>query len=294
MYGNSDQAGAGKVVAGQDVGPLLRAQVSFSRVLWRIGPAWSVLFGAVAGGWAPAEVDAILRLGAAILLGDLAWGSLRQLLPQGPINPPVRAASLAPVVPYALPDAPLVKFLNSLTGGTGLPAEVAWQPLAVGVALTAALSLLLGPAAVVLSLGALLLLALAWLLTANRGSQAAFSLALLDVAFPGLLGLSLVGDALFVDRGWAGPVALLSAFTLLQWGVLRMRRREPGLPVSVWVGQLAVLVALIALRQAWACALVAVLFALPSWSLLRSERTGGAHALPWWWAAYGAALMALR
>lgn len=272
-------------------GPLLQAELSLSRAVWRIGPAWSVLAGALAGGWAPSEADAILRLGAAILLGDLTWGSLRQLLPRAGIDP-APSAAFVPVLPYAAPDAPLARFLNGLAAGAGLAAHVAWQPLAVLLALTVALSLLLGLTAAALSVGVLLLLMLAWLTVVGRGQQPAFLLALLDVMLPGLLGMSLTGDALFNGLGWAGPIALLGAFMLLQWGVLRAWVRA-GSTVGVWLGQLAVIGVLVALKQAWPCALVIALFAPPSWWLLQADRAGIARALPWWWAAFGVAFVVL-
>lgn len=283
MYGDRGQANGSAADATIVAGPLVRVQLSFSRTLWRIGPAWSVLAGALAFGWTPADAGAILRLGAAIALGDLAWGSLRPFLP-GLTGKEPSASGQAPTLPYAMPDAPLARLLSGPAASTGLPVDAAWQPLAAGLALTLALSLLIGPGALALSLGALLLTALAWLWLMKRGDCPAFILALLDVASPWLLGMSLLGSPVFVAHGWVAPFALLGAFSLLQWGILRAGQGNIVATAGVWLGQLAVLATLVALKQAWASALVAAALAAPSWWLLRRDRAGLGRALPWWWA----------
>lgn len=274
-------------------GPLVRAQLTLSRTLWRIGPAWSVLAGALALGWEPVDTDAILRLVAAVVLGDAAWGSLRQMIPGAPVG--FESPHISPaILPYTQPGAPLARLLSHLGGDAGQPAATAWQPLAVSLVLVIALSLLTGPAALALSAGVLLLVTLAWLLVVNRGSHPALCYALMDVTAPWLLGMSTAGLGAFTSHGAIRAFALLAGFTVLQWGAQRAARKGAAeLPVGVWAGQATVLAALIAAQQAWACAIVAALFSPPSWWLLRRGEDWLARALPWWWGAFGVAALAL-
>lgn len=275
----------------EDSGPLVRMRLSLSRTLWRIGPAWSVLAGALVFGWAPTSAAAFLQLAAAVVLGDLAWGSLRQIVPLGSTGLGSPGASPL-ILPYARPEASLARVLNRLASNSELSAASAWQPLVASLVLVAALSLLLGPAALALSSGVVLLVALAWLLVANRRRYPALCLAMLDVTAPWLLGMSWAGLGGLASRTAPGPFMLMAGFTLLQWGVYRARQSDEASRIGLWAGQAAVLVALIATRQAAACAIVAVLFVPPSWWLLRRDCSGLPRALPWWWAAFEVAALA--
>ncbi len=275
----------------EDSGPLVRVRLTLSRTLWRIGPAWSVLAGALVFGWAPTSAVAFFRLVAAVVLGDLAWGSLRQIVPLGPIG--FGSPDASPLIlPYARSEAPLTRVLNRLARSSGQPAASVWQPLIVSLASISVLSLLLGPAALALSGGVVLLVALAWLLLVNRHRYPALCLALLDVAAPWLLGMSWAGLGTLASRAALGPFTLMAGFTLLQWGVYRARPSDEASRFGLWAGQAAVLAALIATRQAAACAIVAVLFVPPSWWLLGRDRSGLPRAFPWWWAAFEVAALA--
>lgn len=269
-----------------EAGPLVQLHVELSRRVWRIAPAWAVLAGALAArAWAAAP-DAWLRLAAAVVLADLAWGILRKVIAGRQDD-----AALAPAVlglPYAQPAGPLMRFLRALGAGSriGQPgSRTAWQELSAGLALTIALSWLLGGSAALLSLGAVGVILLGWAL-ARRGSQPALCLAALDVALSWFLGASLAwhGRPFAFEPSWFW---LAAAFTALQWGVHRFRlsggRRRGGL----WLGQVTVLAVMVGLRLVWPLGVTAALFAPPSWWLAGRGAPAATLVLsqPWWWAA---------
>lgn len=285
--GRSEQVAA---AATPENGPLVRVTFSLSRATWRVGPAWAVLAGAVAAGWSPADAGAILHLAAAMILGDLVWGSLRWAVPPGsgrPSSPDPHASF--PSLPYAQPKAPLTRFLQVLGAGMGMPAGRSWQPVAFGVASALGLGWFLGPAALALTLVALLVTAWAWAWAVRRGQPPALVLALLDVGLPGLLGASLAWTSFPVGRPLLLAVALLVGFTVLQWGVYRAAR-QAGV-WQAWAGQLAVLAGLVALQRPIACAIVAASFAPATWWLTRAPEQAAARGQVWWWAAFLAAFL---
>jgi hypothetical protein len=280
-----------------EAGPLVQAHIVVGRTLWRIGPAWSVLAGALAAGVPLTTSDTLLRLAAAVVLADLAWGTLRKFIPAQPARVEARVAAL-PSAPYAHPAAPLTRFLQALTAGHSegaVASGMAWQSLLAGLVLTAALSLLLGRAALILSAVAIGVTWLAWAL-ARRGNRPAFGLALLDVALPWGVGSLLAWRGPGALAG-LGPAALLAmAFTVLQWGSHRARLADGLRFGGLWLGQASVLVGLAVLHQPWALAVTATLFAPPTWWLARRAGASGALVLsmPWWWAAMLFAAAAVR
>ncbi len=273
-------------------GPLVCARFSLSRMLWRIGPAWSVLAGAMVSGWMPDSTAAALWLIASVVLGDLAWGSLRQSVPLSPAGLALPDAS-SQILPYTSRGAPLDKLLSRWASVAGQPAVLAWQPLIICLVLVGALSLLLGPVALVLSLGVTVLAALAWLSVVNRRDHPALGLALLDVAAPWLLGMSGAGWRGLTARTALEPLMLMAGFTLLQWGIYRARQSGGMSFIGLWAGQVAVLAVLLSLGQIWIAVIVAVLFVFPAWWLLRHNRSELRCVLPWWWAAFALATLAL-
>lgn len=285
--GRTDPDAAGMA----DSGPLIQVAFSLSRAVWRIGPAWAVLAGALAAGWAPSGGAAVLRLTAAVVLGDLVWGSLRRAVPPGPVSPfpSVPHASFA-FLPYVRPEAPLVRFMQALGTGMGMPAGRSWQPVMLGAVFALGLSWLLGPTALALTASALLLTAWAWLWAVHQGPPPALALALLDVALPGLLGASLQGMLVPVGRSLLPALGLLAGFTVLQWGAYRAARQARAW--QAWAGQLAVLVSLVVLQRPVACAIVAALFAPATWWLARDPEQAAARGQFWWWAAFLVAFLA--
>lgn len=277
-----------------DAGPLVSLRISLSRMIWRTGPAWSVLAGALASGAPFLSADAFLRLVAAVALADLAWGVLRQAIPARPIAGTV-IGPVVPSLPYAQADSPVSRLLGNLASWQGRSlgeTRRVLQELSVGLAFTILLSFLLPRPAFIVSAAAIVIVAVAWAWI-RRGQQPALCLALLDVALPWLLGAILAWGGLsqaLARPAW--PVWILGAgFTVLQWGDYRWRLTEGERPAGAWLGAAGVLGALILLRQPWALAVVAALFLPSAWYLARARRDGwsaGAwrsRALPWWWAA---------
>ena len=262
------------------VGPLVQLRILPSRLIWRIGPAWAVLSGALAAGAPLLSANALFRIAAAIILADLLWGALRHLVPIGQGH--ASQAAVPALLPYAQPGAPLSRLLVGLSGGASGARRATWPALLLGLALTGAVSALLGPVALLLSASVLVALAFVWA-WARRSGGADFGEALLDVALPWLLGASLAGTN---GLSWQ-VLAVAAAFTLLHWGALR--RRE----ILAWIGQGAVLAALIAARQPWGLAAAAVLFAPPAWWLVARRPGALARVLPWWWAAMLIAALAI-
>ena len=77
-------SGAAGGQSGVEAGPLMQLHLAPSRMLWRIGPAWAVVAGAVAAGVALGDAVSLLRLAAAVILADLIWGILRRIIPDSP------------------------------------------------------------------------------------------------------------------------------------------------------------------------------------------------------------------
>ncbi len=298
-----------------EAGPLVQLQISLSRAPWRLAPAWAVLAGALAAGRPLDDAALWLRVVAAVVLGDLAWGVLRRYATAAPAAGHASPA-LAAVLPYAQPDSPASLLVRELSiGGTDWHGAFAGLLLAVGGAL------LLGLPALVLSFAAIVVTAVAWAL-ARRGDAPAACFALLDVFLPFVLGMLAAGwlavEPLTRTVGWQ-PLLMAAAFTVLQWGALRagaLRAGElragtlrvgRGPLFGLGLGVLAVLVAQIGLRVPWAAAVSAVLLAPPLYWFGRDAAgpvgAGGtpapgaassAWAAPWLVLALFVAALALR
>jgi len=241
-------------------GPLFGLHVVVSRRFLRIGPAWAVAGGALAVGAPLTSGSALLRVLGAVILADALWGGLWSLMATGPIRME-RQESWG--LPYLQDSAPLMqmsRWLSSLASGTGCHELLAAVILAVGLAL------LLGGAAVVLTVLALLCVLWAQLL-AERRLRPSLAYALLAVGLPWALGASLGGPG----ESLAGPLALGAAFVILEWGAQRLRWPVPAASWGVWAGQASILAVLVVLRLPWVVPLATALFLPPSWWLLRSQ-----------------------
>jgi hypothetical protein len=275
-----------------EAGPLVQLRISLSRTPLRIAPAWSVLAGAVAVAPALGDASVWLRVVAAVVLGDLAWGVLRQYAQARPPSAGEGAVFALPL-PYSQPDAPMSRILGSLTYG-----GATWHGALAGVLLALGGSLLLGWPALILSLLALVLTALAGPL-ARRGDSPAGVFAMLDVLLPWTLGMVAAGWARGSAPAW-GPLVVAAALTALQWGVLRAAAQPGrGSPLALAGGALAVIVALVALALPGAVALVAVLLAPPLYWLGRRQDGEAAAARlgwsgPWLMLTLFVAALALR
>lgn len=247
-----------------EAGPLVQLQISLSRVPWRLAPAWSVLAGAFAADAAFDNPALWLRVVAAVVLGDLAWGVLRRYVQHPPASRQ-HAGTPVVVLPYAQPDAPLGSFVHALSlDGTD------WRGALAGVIFALGGALLLGLPALALSLAAVVVTVVAWALT-RRGDVPAACFALLDVFLPFVLGLLAAGwletGASVASLSWQ-PLLVAAAFAVLQWGALRSTARVGA--SSFACGVLVVLVVLIGLRMPWAAAMAAVLLAPPLYWLSRN------------------------
>lgn len=307
-------------------------RLSVSRAVLRLGPAWSVVAGAVAVGALRPDAGALLRVLTAAILADLAWGAIRQTIPVNvtadhvavaaqDVQPPSAAAPAVGFLPYAQAGAPLARWLVALTPAQ--PVDVvlraggaltgAWQGVLIVTVLAFVLSLLLGWPALLLTGCALATIWLAAAL-ARRGDQPALAHACLDSAWPWLLGMSLaLGQGSLGSRIVGAGVStwttlrpglwLALAFTVLQWGHYSRQMARPraaGGTLLAWCGQLGVLAALIGLQSPWAVGCVAALLVVPSFWLVRSPEDAvtdawlGRGPLPWWWAASLVAAFAVR
>jgi len=297
---------------GADAGPLttLRVGVAPGLGLLRIGPAWAVLAGALASG-APAALAAEalpLRLAGAALLADAVWGVFWRLTarePGAPIGPVSAAADSLGRLPYFQAGSPAGRSWRLLRD---MAPGATWQELLAAVILALALGLLLGLPALALTVAAWAVTLWGWLLVQADRRPAACD-ALLNVGLPWLLGLTLAA--------WPAPaagdlplrgLALGFAFTILGWGARRAFLTQGRLAGGVWLGQAAVVIALIALQQTVALVLVAVLLLPPAWLIWRATitppgacpgynegvtnrdvRDALARSGPWWLAAMLAA-----
>ncbi len=269
-----------------EVGSLVQLHLAPSRMLWRIGPAWAVVAGAVAAGAALGNASGLLRLAAAVILADLIWGILRRIIPASP-GVDGTASLEAPSLPYSRTDAPLARFIQTISLGQHTTATP-WLSWLSGLALTAVLSLLLGTPALLVSAFVAGLVFLTRALF-QRGRYPALCLAILDVALPWALGAALVWPDIHGEApAWLLQVVLLAAaFTVLQWGLYRAQFSAGRRLMALYLGQALLLGGLIILRQPWAVAAAALWLAPPIWWLARCGEAEAAlvRSLPWWWAS---------
>lgn len=307
--------------AAPESGPLIGLRVSASRRLWRLGPGWAVLAGALAGGVPLLGGDTLLRLAGAIVLADPAWGAVwvpvagcgpRWIAALGGQRDPGTAYW---ALPYLQPAAPAARLRAMLP-------EARWHNILVAALLMAGLGALLGLPALLLSLVALAVTFWA-LFVVQWDVQPALPRALLTVGLPWLLGMTLgqgaqplvTGNAPALPGLSAAGLALGAAFTLLEWGSQRAYSSCDSRARGVWGGELAVVLALVALRLPWTTAVVAVLLLPPAWYCLRAGRLAPAlsgdpvlqaalttaqratilaRSGPWWWVAMMLAALSLR
>lgn len=278
-----------------ETGPLVHLHFAPSRMLWRIGPAWAVVAGAVAAGASLGNAASLLRLATAVILADLIWGIMRRMIPDSPGSEGT-ASLRPPSLPYGRSDAPLARVMQMVALGQHA-STAPWLGWLGGLALTVVLSLLLGALALWISAAAVGLIFLTRALF-RRGCCPSFCLALLDVGLPWVLGAALVWPHVAGEtRVWVLQMGMAAAaFTVLQWGLYRARFSAGRRLVALYFGQVMLLGALVLLRQPWAVAVAALLLAPPTWWLARQgeAEVALARALPWWWASMLAVAAILR
>jgi hypothetical protein len=244
---------------------LVRLQGRLARPFWGGAGLWAVLCGALASGGLHWDGDALWTLALVLLLAELGWGSLWDLITNGHWLqalgqgwPPQRGGA-TPRLPYTQPRSPAGRLFGALGRLVAWWRETGW-PTAGGA--------LLGSVA-----AAVLVVALSLLLPDP--------IRLLNAALLALLGLGLwqraqargplLGGALVqVGLGWlaghlafapiAGPPLLLATcFALSFWGAMRLKEGRRG---ALWLldgGQVAVVAVLAALKQPLAAFAVGML-----------------------------------
>jgi hypothetical protein len=232
---------------------------------WGVMGIWAVLCGALASNRFRWEGGDLLTLVMAMLLADLAWGSLWDLAagidwfrPLAENWPPAHPAQVA-VLPYTQPNSPGGRLFRGLNRLVGWWRESFWP--AAGSAL----------------LGVLAAAALATVLTLLLPAR----LRLLNAVLVALAGLGMVrrrrgrfllaGEAATqVGLGWlAGhlafaemsnpSLALALAFALAVWGSMRVARE---LAAGLWLqdgGQVVSVILLAVLKQSLAAGAVGLL-----------------------------------
>ncbi|MBM4456556.1 MAG: hypothetical protein FJ011_02130 [Chloroflexi bacterium] len=283
-------------------GPLTILRASLSGGLLRIGPAWAVLAGALSSRTPLDNGAALLRLAGAMVLADVGWGIVWRLTAADSAEEAQGDAGFASFAPYAQPGALLARIrtrLQHMAAIHGASAASSWHELLVGLALIVVLGLLLGLPAFLLSCAAILVVFWSWSI-AQRGFRPALCHSLVGTALPWMLGVTLAGVNITAEDSvaWFAPGVLMVAFATLQW---RVHRAYLGLGTrGIWLGQAAVLAALIWLRQPVAAAVAACLLAPPYWWLARVGPAVQdvslflARSAPWWWATMILAAIAAR
>lgn len=230
-------------------------QGRLARPFWGGAGIWAVLCGALASSGLRWDGDGLWTLVLVLLLTELGWGSLWDLVANGrwqqtlAESRPPRRRGATPGVPYTLPGSPAGRLFGGLGRLAAWWRESFW-PAAGG-------AMLGSMAATVLVLVVSLLLP--------------GSLRLLNAALAALIGLGLwqqrrakmpllAGAVVQVGLGWlAGHLAfapvsgasllLALSFALAVWGGMRLKL---GLSGAVWLldgGQVVVVAILAALKQ---------------------------------------------
>jgi len=197
-------------------GGLIRLQAHVGNPLFWIGPVWAVACGVIASGGFDPSADDWLHLGLLALLVDGGWGSLWSALiatdwatplhqwrrwHEGERSIPITA------LPYAQPDAPgarMIRWLAQLRSWWRRvlrpQAGGALSTVAVGLAFTLILSLLLGERLVLLSLAAIAITQVVLIWKRGRGLPA-----------PGWSALTLIGLAWLAGHTLFAPLTPISA-----------------------------------------------------------------------------------
>lgn len=278
------------------VGPLIGLRIWIGSGIWRIGPAWAVLAGALTSGAALLADTTPLRLVGTALLADSVWGVLWRmtaLTPAAQDDPPAETIGL----PYYRQTSPAGRFLRLLwriSGGAG------WPELFASVAAALILGLLLGAPALILTIAAWAITLWGWLLI-QAGRRPAACDALLNVGLPWLLGWAMAAPAIpsataQLLSGAHEPLRSLNAsaglwlglaFVIQEWGMRRASLAQGRRLIGFWAGQAAVPVVLIGLHQTSTLIPVAALLLPGAWLFWRVGRGQGdvavalSHSGPW-------------
>lgn len=253
---------------------LLGMEARLHPMPWRPVAAWSVLAAGLATGILAGRAGSTLALGPwptlllCGLLADGLWGGIWRGLTgfHAPREPQPKQASAWRGLPYLQPNSPAARLLGS--GSTGDDAHNLRAALPV---LLAALVLagVLGPAALILTGGMVLLAGFAWLATHNRSLRLLPWTSAATVLLPWALVLLTLNGADEGNRAWL----LAGLWTLHVWGA---SRRGTAGPDRIGLGLMALatlgMAALLILVQApLGLAVLAALW-LPAWLLTVQDR----------------------
>jgi hypothetical protein len=273
------QADGGQLVPGHAVGLLGR----LARPFWGLAGVWAVLCGAWASGQLHWQGDSLLTLALVLLLSQVAWGSLWDLVAGCDWFGPLASgwSTARPIawrgLPYTQPRSPAGRLVRGLGHLVGWWRQVFWPEvgpallgLAAAAGLTVVLALLLPPRLRLLQAALVALLGLG-LVQKRRGREALAGQAVVQVG----LGW-LAGHLAFAEPG---PVslALALAFSATALGALQIqagRRRGVALLNG---GHLAVAALLVGLEQPLAAGAVGFL-ALVAMALQPSLAAGAPPA----------------
>jgi hypothetical protein len=236
-----------------------------ARPFWGWLGSWAVVCGALASNGLRWQGGQLLDLVLALLLVELAWGSLWDLAvgtdwfrPLTAGWPPAQPSKL-PTLPYTRPGSPSGRLARRLGRLVGWWREAFWPAagaallgLLAAAILTAVLALLL-PNRLHPLQAALLALTALGVIQRRRGREPLAGQAFVRV------GLSwLAGHALFADLGLASWILALS-FALAAWGNLRL---PAGLRRGLWLlngGQVIGFAVLVGVQQPLAAGVAGLL-----------------------------------
>ena len=270
-----------------DCEPLVLLELSVNGTLLRLSPAWAVVAGALTAGMPVA--GGIVRLIAAVLLADCAWGLLWRLQSQGQHGAAdKRQGKALRLLPYMQPYAPMVRALRALWGADFVDDD--WRVRVGALGLAVALSMIIGLWAMFLTLVALVFLLGIRVLGGPLKSRGLVG-SILVIGLPWLLGGGLsVSTAAPFPKVQVYSLALALGFTLLHWGIQRYRFSQGRCVTSIVAGELLVISALIIWSQPGVLAAVVGLWLPPNYWVMKLRRsTSNEFALHksafWWWAA---------
>ena len=265
--------------------PLVSLRLWLAGSPWRLSGGWLVLAGLIAAAGQQAWGGPWLPVLLALALAEVVWGALWwQLTPSHAW--PLHGAHRRPALPYIQPASPAGRLLGWPEPGPVAAIARAGLPLA---ALTVLLALPIGRLALLLT-GLVLLAVLLGMVAqqARLGGLAGWFQALVQMALPFVLGVSLVGPWPPAPQGafliGLGLGYILLARSLVTWPQQAAAGRMLNLLIA-GAGFAAILVALLVARLPLAAGAVGLLAVAPLLLLARMEGNPAHSAQPWLLAA---------
>ncbi len=229
-------------------------------------PAWAGLCGALASGGLAWGSEPLLRLGLLLFLVDLLWGGLWSALASTDWSNPLRHwqrwrhGQPASSIPYATPSGPagrLAETQGQLKSWWDAELGLTRGSILVGLGSTLALSLLLsallGNRLLLLTLAAISLSQLVFVLTGGDGRPVPAVQAVLE------MGLAWLAGHVLFEPVSASSLSLALLYSLTYAGGLGLMLDQSGL--GLWnLGQLGAVVVMVLLRQPWLAGVAGMLW----------------------------------